>query len=237
MRQSVCAIPCMPADFRPVPLSTLANLVTHIFVAWEQKQAELGVAAGPGIAGAAYSGVDERVLEVLGFLTSRLEKIEAAIKFQKAGGAAALVPRNWRGKGLDGFRAGSGLTPPVGFDRENRRALPLCHRCGKEGEGKKWVQKMSLRREERGGDGLILGVLSELEALTGQVRAMEERVVPPAGSASAGGALAAGGYMAHVSPPTEEFPGGVEMIPPTAVPPSDYWQAEGYYAIPHNPHA
>ncbi|KAK3285960.1 hypothetical protein CYMTET_6455 [Cymbomonas tetramitiformis] len=90
------------------------------------------------------------------------------------------------------------------------------------------------------------GVLSELEALTGQVRAMEERVCvhlsqvslvegegviehcDPAGAPSAnavasgvpqqvvppgGGALATGGYMASVVPPTEEFPGGVEMLP------------------------
>ncbi|KAK3267863.1 hypothetical protein CYMTET_23605 [Cymbomonas tetramitiformis] len=111
--------------------------MTHIYVAWEQQQAELGVAAGPGVAGAAYSGVDERVLEVLGQLASRLGKIEAAIKFQKAGGAAAL-PRNRRVKELDGFRAGSSPAPLVGFDRENRRALPLCHRCGREGEGKKY---------------------------------------------------------------------------------------------------
>ncbi|KAK3232763.1 hypothetical protein CYMTET_56902 [Cymbomonas tetramitiformis] len=310
----------MPADLRPVPLSTLTNLVTHIFVAWEQQQAELGVAAGPGVAGAAYSGVDGRVLEVLGLLTSRLEKIEAAIKFQKAGGAAAL-PRNRRGKGLDGFRAGSSPTPPVGFDRENRRALPLCHRCGREGEGKKYhgykecpyhggknaaeTAAYSMPADAQGADedmrtlalcqifqvaaddgsdafaaavaeygapavlaggesdgidvsayGFAVtdsssGVLSELEALTGQVRAMEERVgvhlsqvslvegegviehrgpadapsanavasgvprqvVPPVGGASAGGALATGGYMAHVMQPTEEFPGGVEMLP------------------------
>ncbi|KAK3242937.1 hypothetical protein CYMTET_47391 [Cymbomonas tetramitiformis] len=116
------------------------------------------------------------------------------------------------------------------------------------------------------------GVLSELEALTGQVRAMEERigvhlsqvsfvkgedvlehrapvgapsanavasdvpqqVVPPASGASAGGALATGGYMAHVQPPTEEFPGGVDLIPPTAMPPPDYWRPEGYYATEHN---
>ncbi|KAK3284007.1 hypothetical protein CYMTET_8323 [Cymbomonas tetramitiformis] len=70
-------------------------------------------------------------------LTTRLEKIEATIKFLKAGGAASL-PRNKRGKGLDGYRAGSSPTPPVGFDRDNRRALPLCHRCGREGEGKKY---------------------------------------------------------------------------------------------------
>ncbi|KAK3271337.1 hypothetical protein CYMTET_20306 [Cymbomonas tetramitiformis] len=81
----------MPADLRPVPLSTLMNLATHIFVAREQlQQAELGAAAGPSIAGAAYSGVDERVLEVLGTLTTRLEKIEAAINFQKAGGTIGV---------------------------------------------------------------------------------------------------------------------------------------------------
>ncbi|KAK3273741.1 hypothetical protein CYMTET_18033 [Cymbomonas tetramitiformis] len=229
--------------------------------------------------------------EVLGLLTSRLEKIEAAIKFQKTGGEAAL-PRNRRGKGLDGFRAGSTPTPPVGFDRVNRRALPLCHRCGREGEGKKYhgykecpyggknaagtaaycmpadgegadeaMRTLALCQIFRvaaddGADAFAAavadGVLSELEAVTGQVRAMEERVgvhlsqvslvvegedvighrapvgapsanavasgvpqqvVPPAGGASAGGALATGGYMAHVHPATEEFPGGVEMIP------------------------
>ncbi|KAK3236920.1 hypothetical protein CYMTET_52969 [Cymbomonas tetramitiformis] len=48
-------------------------------------------------------------------LASRLEKIEAAIKFQKVGGASASLPWNKRGKGLDGFRAGSSPTPPVGF--------------------------------------------------------------------------------------------------------------------------
>ncbi|KAK3287122.1 hypothetical protein CYMTET_5351 [Cymbomonas tetramitiformis] len=40
-----------------------------------------------------------------------------------------------------------------------------------------------------------------------------QQVVPPAGGASAGGALTTGGYMAHVHPATEEFPGGMEMIP------------------------
>ncbi|KAK3271338.1 hypothetical protein CYMTET_20307 [Cymbomonas tetramitiformis] len=95
------------------------------------------------------------------------------------------------------------------------------------------------------------GVLSELEALTGQVRAMEEKVrvhlsqvslvesedvlqhrapvgapsanavasdvprqvVPRGGGASAGGALATGGYMAQLSVPTEDFPSGVDLIP------------------------
>ncbi|KAK3271286.1 hypothetical protein CYMTET_20355 [Cymbomonas tetramitiformis] len=212
---------------------------------------------------------------------------------------------------------GSSPTPSVGFDKENRRALPLCHRCGREGEGKKYhgykecpyggknaagtaaycmpaggegadeamrtlalcqifqvaaddgsdafaaaVAEYGAPAVLAGGksddidvsaygftvDGSSSGVMpSELEALTGQVRAMEERVgvhlsqvslvenedviehrapvdapcsanavtsdvprqvVPPAGDASAGGAiLATGGYMAHVHPATEEFPG------------------------------
>ncbi|KAK3242709.1 hypothetical protein CYMTET_47613 [Cymbomonas tetramitiformis] len=262
--------------------------------------AELGVAAGPSVAGAAYSGMDERVLEVLGQLTTRLEKIEAAIKMQKAGGAASL-PRNRRGKGLDGFRAGSSPTPPVGFDKDNRRALPLCHRCGMEGEGKKChgykecpyggksatggsaaycmpvaaddgseaftaaVAEYGAPAVLAGGesDGIDVsaygfavsdsgsGVLSELESLTGQVRAMEEnvgvhisqfslaededvrehhapvgapsanavasdvprQVVPHGGGASAGGALATGGYMAQFRMLTEEFPGGVDLVP------------------------
>ncbi|KAK3261114.1 hypothetical protein CYMTET_29967 [Cymbomonas tetramitiformis] len=57
------------------------------------------------------------------------------------------------------------------------------------------------------------GVMSELESLTGQVRAMEEKVVPHGGGASAGGAPAAGRYEAHFRVPTEEFPGGVDLVP------------------------
>ncbi|KAK3267566.1 hypothetical protein CYMTET_23887 [Cymbomonas tetramitiformis] len=95
------------------------------------------------------------------------------------------------------------------------------------------------------------GVMSELETLTGQVRAMEEKVgmhlshvslledddvhehpapvgapsanavasgaprqvVPHGGGASAGGAPAAGHYAAHYSVPTEEFLGGVDLVP------------------------
>ncbi|KAK3275176.1 hypothetical protein CYMTET_16680, partial [Cymbomonas tetramitiformis] len=255
--------------------------------------AELGVAglaAGPGIARAAYSGVDERVLEVLGLLTSRLEKIEAAIKFQKTGSAAAR-PRNRRGKGLDGFRAGSSLAPPIGFDRENRRALPLCHRRGREGEGKKChgyrecpyggknaagtaaycmaadgegadeaMRTLALCQifqvaADDGSDAFAAAVLAEYGApavLAGgesndidvsaydftvslvenedviEHRAPADAVTRPPPmpwqvvclsrwctccGASVGGAFAAGGYMTHAHPATEEFPGGVETIP------------------------
>ncbi|KAK3243144.1 hypothetical protein CYMTET_47177 [Cymbomonas tetramitiformis] len=151
--------------------------------------AELGVAAGPGVAGAAYSGVDERVLEVLGMLTTRLEKIEAAIKYQKAGGAASL-PRNKRGKGLDGFRAGSSPTPPVGFDRDNRRVpFPSAIAAGGRVAADDGLEACAAAVAEYGAPAVLAGgesdeidvsaygftvpgsgsgVLSELETLTGQ---------------------------------------------------------------------
>ncbi|KAK3279897.1 hypothetical protein CYMTET_12239 [Cymbomonas tetramitiformis] len=47
-----------------------------------------------------------RIMEVLGTLTSRLEKIESAIKYQRLGGASAAPPKQRRGKGLDGYRTG-----------------------------------------------------------------------------------------------------------------------------------
>ncbi|KAK3276196.1 hypothetical protein CYMTET_15713 [Cymbomonas tetramitiformis] len=122
---------------------------------------DLCAITGPSVAGAAYSGVDERVIEVLGQLTTRLEKIEAAIKFQKIGGAASSAPRNKRGKGLDGFRVGSSPTPSVGFDREHRRALPLCHRCGREGEGKKYHALEGMP----GAVVLVVAVLAAVPAL------------------------------------------------------------------------
>ncbi|KAK3270490.1 hypothetical protein CYMTET_21116 [Cymbomonas tetramitiformis] len=76
---------------------------------------------------------------VMGTLTARLaEKIESALKYQRLGGASAAPPKNRRGKGLDGYRAGSHPTPQVGFDKQEMRALPLCNRCGREGVGKKY---------------------------------------------------------------------------------------------------
>ncbi|KAK3250952.1 hypothetical protein CYMTET_39692 [Cymbomonas tetramitiformis] len=128
----------MPNDLRHVPLSTLTNLTTHIFVSWEQQQAELGVAVGPKTVGEAYSGDESKIVEVLGMLTSRLEKIESAIEYQRLGGASAAPPKNRRGKGLDGYRAAAHPTPQVGFDKKDMRALPLCHSCGREGVGKKY---------------------------------------------------------------------------------------------------
>ncbi|KAK3284430.1 hypothetical protein CYMTET_7931 [Cymbomonas tetramitiformis] len=94
-------------DWTPTETSRTYKLFERLDPEFTRRRWELGVAAGPSVAGAAYSGVGERVIE----LTARLEKIEAAIKFQKAGGAASL-PRNRRGKkGLDGFRDGSSPTP------------------------------------------------------------------------------------------------------------------------------
>ncbi|KAK3254885.1 hypothetical protein CYMTET_35916 [Cymbomonas tetramitiformis] len=55
------------------------------------------------------------------------------------------------------------------------------------------------------------GVLTELEGLTNQVKVMEEKVVPHMGGASVGGAPT--GAIVCITVPTEEFPGGVDLVP------------------------
>ncbi|KAK3265153.1 hypothetical protein CYMTET_26145 [Cymbomonas tetramitiformis] len=162
-----------------------------------QQQAELGVAAGPGIAGAAYSGVDERVLEVLGQLTSRLEKIEASIEFQKAGGKKDHGYREcpYGGKNAAGTAAYCMPADAQGAD-EDMRTLALCQifQVAAADDGS---DAFAAAVAEYGAPAVLAGgesdeidvsaygftvadsssgVLSELEALTGQVRAMEERV-------------------------------------------------------------
>ncbi|KAK3257727.1 hypothetical protein CYMTET_33198, partial [Cymbomonas tetramitiformis] len=91
----------MSNDLRPVPLSVpLTDLITHICVSWERQQAELGGAVGPKVSGPAYSGMDSKIVEVLGQLTTRLEKIEAAIKFQRLGASSQPPKRQaWQGAG------------------------------------------------------------------------------------------------------------------------------------------
>ncbi|KAK3232935.1 hypothetical protein CYMTET_56739 [Cymbomonas tetramitiformis] len=233
----------MPNDLRPVPLSVLTNLITHIYVSWEQQQAELGGAVGPKVSGAAYSSMDSKIVE-----------------------------------------RGASPTPPVGFDRHVMKALPLCHRCGREGVGKEYhgcVEGMPLRREGGGGrhcgllltarvlpkrmhslarcrifqvaagdgaeafaaavaeygapavltgdasDGIDVSaygfsvpgpscVLAELEGITsqwcyGERHAAAGGAAHAVGGASIGGAPA--GAVACITVPTEEFPGGVELVP------------------------
>ncbi|KAK3235054.1 hypothetical protein CYMTET_54726 [Cymbomonas tetramitiformis] len=202
--------------------------------------AELGVAAGPNVAGAAYSGTDETVLEVLGMLTTRLEKIEAVIKMQKAGGKEyhgyKECPYGGKSAADDGSEAFAAAVAEYG--------APAVLAGGESDEI--GVSAYGFAVPDSGS-----GVLSALEGLTSQVRAMEEKVgvhlsqislaedgdvlehhapvgapsanavasevprqvVPHGGGASAGGALATGGYMAQWRVPTEEFPGGVDIIP------------------------
>ncbi|KAK3246195.1 hypothetical protein CYMTET_44258 [Cymbomonas tetramitiformis] len=92
-----------------------------------RQQAELRVAVGPKAVGAAYSGDESEMHRgaVLGMLTSRLEKIERAFKYQRLGGASAAPPKNRRTKGVDRYRAGAHPTPQVGFDTKDMRAPAL----------------------------------------------------------------------------------------------------------------
>ncbi|KAK3285117.1 hypothetical protein CYMTET_7266 [Cymbomonas tetramitiformis] len=166
-------------------------------------RAELGGTAGPGVVGAAYSGADERIVEVLGQLTSRLEKIEAAIKFQKVGDgegdaeamhtlALCQIFQVAADNGAEAFAAAvAGYGAPAVL-------------AGGESDD---IDVSAYGFTVSGSDS---GVLTELETLTSQVNAMEEKVVPHVSGASAGG-VPAGNY--HYGVPTEEFPGGVELEP------------------------
>ncbi|KAK3249272.1 hypothetical protein CYMTET_41292 [Cymbomonas tetramitiformis] len=232
----------------------------------------------------------------LRYCTTRVEKIEAAIKFQRLG-ASTQPPKNRRGKGLAGFRACASPTPPVGFYRHAMKALHLCHRCGREGVGNKYhgwkecpyggkgaaggtaaycmpadgegaaedmhtlalchIFQVAADDEAVESDGIDVsaygfsvpgssGLLTELEGLTSQVKAMEAKVGvylsqvsllgdDDVGDAAHGGGASAGGVPAagfHYGVPTEEFPGGIDLVPTTG---TKYWRPEGYYDSDHNP--
>ncbi|KAK3252193.1 hypothetical protein CYMTET_38500 [Cymbomonas tetramitiformis] len=213
-------------------------------------------------------------MQVLGTLTTRVEKIESALKYQRLGGASATSPKTnrRRGKGLDGYRSGSHPTPPaycMPIDDEDApeamHTLVLCHifqvaaDAGAEAFAaavQEYGAPAVLTGEE--GDGIDVsaygfsvgdassGVLGEPHGLVGQVKAMEEKCVG-GWHAAAGGVWCCGrrgigsasdvgrgevpdhdmhsrvsaealgpwrtGHVARISPPTEEFPGGLELVP------------------------
>ncbi|KAK3272708.1 hypothetical protein CYMTET_19012 [Cymbomonas tetramitiformis] len=183
----------MPNDLRPVPLLTLTNLITHIFISWEQQQAELGEAAGPKI-GAAYSDVDERIIEVFGQLQSRLEKIEAATKFQKTAGRA--VRR--RTACLRTARVLQKPCTPSPSAKYFRKRLTDGAEAFAAAVAEYGAPAVLAGGDSDRSDGIDMsaygffsvavhgaGVMAELEGLTSQVKAMEEKVVgcgaPPFG--------------------------------------------------------
>ncbi|KAK3245992.1 hypothetical protein CYMTET_44460 [Cymbomonas tetramitiformis] len=251
-------------------------------------KAELGVAVGPSVAGAAYSGVDERVIEVLGQLTTRLEKIEPAIKFQKVGGRPDVLPLfasaaaergeeirvidDWKecpygGKGATGGTAAYCMPADGEGAAEAMHTLALCQIFQVAADD--GPEAFAAAVAEYGAPAVLAGgesddidvsaygstvsdsgsgVLTELEVLTSQVKAMEEnvgvhfsqvsllgddgvdahhapvsalfavamaddapqQVVPQVSGASAVGVQVG---SCHYGVPTEEFPGGVELVP------------------------
>ncbi|KAK3273501.1 hypothetical protein CYMTET_18264 [Cymbomonas tetramitiformis] len=74
--------------------------------------------------------------EILIKLIAKIDRIENFIKTQRTGGAAAILPKRAR-KGLAGFRAGSHPDPHVGFEGNQRKALPKCPRCPMADDGHK----------------------------------------------------------------------------------------------------
>ncbi|KAK3286939.1 hypothetical protein CYMTET_5531 [Cymbomonas tetramitiformis] len=256
----------MPNDLRPVPLmSVLTNLITHIYVSWEQQQAELGGAVGSKVSGAAYSGMDSKIVEVLGQLTTRLEKLEAAIKFQRLG-VSPQPPKN-RGRWA-ALRPTAWCMPTDGEGAaEDMHTLALYHKFQVAADD--GAEAFAVAAAEYGAPAVLTGddsdgidvsaygfsvpgssgVLTELEGLASQVKVMEEKVgfhlahaslveddLPercgPASALSASGAMASGMLrqvvphmggapvggapacsIACITVQTEEFPGGIELVP------------------------
>ncbi|KAK3252794.1 hypothetical protein CYMTET_37928 [Cymbomonas tetramitiformis] len=177
-------------------------------------------AAGPALPGPLRSDTDERVLEVLGMLTTMLEKIEAAIKMQKAGGTIG-VP-------FSSAIAAAERVKVAADDGSEAFAAPARS-----------------------------GVLSELEAFTGQVRVMEERVGVHLSQVSLVGGEDVLEHRAPVGAPSanavaSDVPrqvvphgGGIGSASggdmpaagaqSAAIPPHEYWQPEGLYWSPHTP--
>ncbi|KAK3287256.1 hypothetical protein CYMTET_5218 [Cymbomonas tetramitiformis] len=177
----------------------------------------------PKVSGAAYFVMDSKIVEVLGQLTTRLENIEAAIKFQRLGCGGRWGGSFRRGAALAEYGAPAVLT-------------------GDESDG---IDVSAYGFSVPGSSG----VLTELEGLTSQVKAMEAKVgvhlsqvsllgdddvgahrapvsalsaksavtsdapqhqvVPHMGGSSAGGVPAAG---SHYGVPMEEFPGGIDLV-------------------------
>ncbi|KAK3258045.1 hypothetical protein CYMTET_32893 [Cymbomonas tetramitiformis] len=172
---------------------------------------------GPSVAGTAYSGVDERIVQVLGQLTSRIEKIEAAIKFQKVGGrrpgvlslfATSAAERGVAKRAAEpckecpyGGRGATGGTTAFYIPADGEGAAEAMHTLalcqifqvaaddGAEAFAAAVAEYAALAvlagGESEGIDvsayGFAVsnsgsGVLAELETLTGQVKAMEEKV-------------------------------------------------------------
>ncbi|KAK3241083.1 hypothetical protein CYMTET_49122 [Cymbomonas tetramitiformis] len=162
----------------------------------------------------------------LASIATRLERIEVAVKYMHSGGEATALPKARMGKGLEGFRAGSTATPQAAADDGAEDFAQAEQEYGARPDRDRTRQggcRRHCRNYRRTGSARMHGdgddVLGELDALTGQVKAIEEKVVcglrwrwafgppvsgglqPRVSAAGYGASLQAGGCMASTAPP------------------------------------
>ncbi|KAK3263756.1 hypothetical protein CYMTET_27461 [Cymbomonas tetramitiformis] len=228
-----------------------------------------GTAAAVGVLGDEKPDRDD----ILGKLLARLDKIEAFIKTQRLGGAAAAPPKRHH-KGLDGFRVGTHTEPRVGFDPGAKRAIPKCpskpvEECTPEDVHTLALCQVFQAAAEDGASAFAAAVelhgapavvragaaagsvdisaygfstgasgasgdddidvheeLRDLRQQIGTAISMGQVSVPPGQGLSFAGVSAepqgpivpsAGSgqpvFVGHLHTPTEEFPGGIELVP------------------------
>ncbi|KAK3269408.1 hypothetical protein CYMTET_22149 [Cymbomonas tetramitiformis] len=125
----------LAGDLGGVTLRSLQALVVAIFQAWAQSDDGVAVrekqTLGAGGKPSALITSSEYAV-----LLDEIAALKALVQGNRAGAAQRQQQQQPRGKQHPrGHRVGVHAAPPVGFDRDNMKAKPLCHRCRKAGKG------------------------------------------------------------------------------------------------------
>ncbi|KAK3262724.1 hypothetical protein CYMTET_28431 [Cymbomonas tetramitiformis] len=125
----------LAGDLSGVTLRSLQALVVAIFQAWAQSDDGAAVrekqALGAGEKPSALITSSEYAV-----LLDEIAALKALVQGNRASAVQRQQQQQPRGKlHPRGHRVGVHAAPSVGFDRDNMKAKPLCHRCRKAGKG------------------------------------------------------------------------------------------------------
>ncbi|KAK3283091.1 hypothetical protein CYMTET_9196 [Cymbomonas tetramitiformis] len=125
----------LAGDLSGVALRSLQALVVAIFQAWAQSDDGVAVREKQTL------GADGKPSALItsseyAVLLDEIAALKALVRDNRAGAVQRQQQPQPRGKQHPrGHRVGVHAAPPVGFDRDNMKAKPLCHRCRKAGKG------------------------------------------------------------------------------------------------------
>ncbi|KAK3241206.1 hypothetical protein CYMTET_49012 [Cymbomonas tetramitiformis] len=125
----------LAGDLGGVTLRSLQALVVAIFQAWAQSDDGVTVREKQTLGA---GGKPSALITSSGYavLLDEIAALKALVQGNRAGAAQRQQQQQPRSKQHPrGHRVGVHAAPPVGFDRDNMKAKPLCHRCRKAGKG------------------------------------------------------------------------------------------------------